>query len=69
MIIPHDDSKSVCWNLKKKLKIDKHGFITNCPNYNRVKQKAICIEIKNLNYKCLNKDNLDIIIEEVKNQL
>ena len=69
VIIPHDDSKSICWNLKKKLNIDKHNFITNCPNYNRVKQKAVCIEIKNLDYECLNKKNLDIIIKEVKSQL
>ena len=49
--------------------IDKSGFITTCPNYNRVKQKAICIEIKNLNYNCLENEYLDKIISEINNQL
>ena len=66
-IIPHDNAKSICWDLKKTLTTDKSGFITTCPNYNRLKQKAICVEIKNLDYECLKKDKLDIIINEVNN--
>ena len=69
VIIPHDNAKEISWNLKKSLPIDKSGFITKCPNYNRVKQKAVAIEIKNLSYDCLKKEYLDIIIEEVNNQL
>ena len=69
VIIPHENSKPICWNLKKSLTIDKSGFITNCPNYNRIKQKAICIEIKNLAYSCLKKENLNKIIDEINNQL
>ena len=69
VIIPHDNAKSICWNLKKILTTDKSGFITQCPNYNRVKQKAVCIEIKNLDYECLRKENLDFIIDSVNNQL
>ena len=66
VIIPHNDAKSISWNLKKTLKTDKSGFITTCPNYNRVKKKAIAIEVKNLNYKCLKKEYLDKIINEIK---
>ena len=66
VIISHDNPKELSWNLKKKLSIDKSGFITTCPNYNRVKQKAIAIEIKNLSYECLKKEYLDKIISEVK---
>ena len=66
VIIPHDDAKQIGWNLKKSLTIDKSGFITTCPNYNRVKQKAIAIEIKNLDYDCLKKEYLDKILEELK---
>ena len=66
VIIPHEDAKSVGWNLKQNLKTDKRGFITTCPNYNRVKAKAIAIEIKNLDYRCLEKKNLDKIIEEME---
>ena len=69
VIIPHENSKSICWDLKKTLTTDKSGIITTCPNYNRVKQKAICIEIKNLDYACLEKENLDIIIDEVNSLL
>ena len=66
VIIPTPDAKEISWNLKKSLPIDKSGFITTCPNYNRVKQKAISIELKNLNYECLEKEYLDKIIEELK---
>lgn len=66
VIIPHDDAKSISWNLKKSLTTDKRGFITTCPNYNRVKQKAVSIEVKNLDYSCLEKEHLDKIIEEIE---
>ena len=66
VIIPHDDAKSIGWNLKRSLTTDKSGFITTCPNYNRVKQKAIAIEIKNLDYAFLEKENLDKILKEIK---
>ena len=66
VIIPHEDAKHISWNLKQNLTTDKSGFITACPNYNRVKVKAIAIEIKNLDYSCLKKENLDKIIEELK---
>ena len=69
VIIPHENAKSICWDLKKTLTTEKSGFITTCPNYNRIKQKAICVEIKNLDYSCLNRDNLDIIIDEVNSRL
>ena len=69
VIIPHSNAKEISWNLKKALPIDKSGFITTCPNYNRVKQKAIAVEIKNLAYECLEKEYLDKIIEEINNQL
>ena len=69
VIIPHDNAKSICWDLKRTLTTEKSGFITTCPNYNRVKQKAICIEIKNLDYGCLENEHLDMIADEVNNRL
>ena len=66
VIIPHEDAKSIAWNLKKTLTTDKSGFITTCPNYNRVKQKAVAIEIKNLDYGCLEKEYLDRILDEIR---
>ncbi|WP_407420908.1 DegT/DnrJ/EryC1/StrS family aminotransferase [Methanobrevibacter sp.] len=67
LIIPHDNPKEKTWELKKELPINKSGFINKCPNYNRVKTKAISIEIKNLNYSCLKKEYLDEIIRAVNN--
>ena len=69
VIIPHANAKEISWNLKKSLPIDRSGFITTCPNYNRIKQKAIAVEIKNLDYDCLKEEYLDKIIEEINNQL
>lgn len=69
VIIPHSNAKEISWNLKKSLPIDRSGFITTCPNYNRVKQKAISVEIKNLSYECLEKEHLDKIAEKINNQL
>ena len=67
LIIREDDVKEKTWQLKKELPINKSGFINRCPNYNRVKTKAISIEIKNLNYNCLEKEYLNEIINAVNN--
>ena len=69
LIIQHDNPKEKIWELKKELPINKSGFINKCPNYNRVKTKAISIEIKNLNYNCLEKEYLDEIIRVTNNLL
>lgn len=69
VIIPHENAKEISWNLKKIMPLDKSGFITTCPNYNRVKQKAISVEIKNLSYECLKKENLDMIINNLQKVL
>jgi len=68
LIIQHEKPKEKIWDLKKTLAIDKSGFMNACPNYNRVKTKAISIELKNLNYDCLKKEYLDKIIEAINNQ-
>ena len=62
-IILKSDNKDLAYNLKKELQLDKHSMITKCPNYNRLKIKGVAIEIKNLDYSELNKENLDNIIE------
>lgn len=65
LIIKDDDAKQKTWQLKNELPINRSGFINRCPNYNRVKTKAISIEIKNLNYNCLEKEYLNEIINAV----
>lgn len=66
VILPHENAKEIGWKLKKTLTTDKSGFITTCPNYNRVKTKAVAVEIKNLDYGCLEKEYMDKIIDELK---
>ena len=69
VIIQHDKPKDIIWKVKKELPINHHAFITKCPNYNRLKEKGLVIEVKNLDYSSLKKENLDKIIEVVNNQL
>ena len=41
-------------------------MVTKCPNYNRLKEKGVALEIKNLDISSLKKENLNEIIETVK---
>ncbi|KZX16325.1 DegT/DnrJ/EryC1/StrS aminotransferase family protein [Methanobrevibacter cuticularis] len=66
VIIANRDPHTMIRNLKIKFNVKGKSIITNCPNYNRIKQRGIAIEIKNLNTKCLTKENLDEIIETIK---
>ena len=66
VIIETEDSKSLSYKLRQEFLLDSHGMITKCPNYNRLKEKAIAIEIKNLHIPCLKRDNLDEIIGILK---
>ncbi|MCC7554443.1 MAG: DegT/DnrJ/EryC1/StrS family aminotransferase [Methanobacteriaceae archaeon] len=66
VIIKTKDSKKMTFNLRNEFLLDKKSFFTKCPNYNRVKKKGVAIEIKNLDISCLNKENLDLIIEKIK---
>ncbi|MDO5850330.1 MAG: DegT/DnrJ/EryC1/StrS family aminotransferase [Methanobacteriaceae archaeon] len=64
-VIISSDDKSLFFNLKNELKLDTHGMITKCPNYNRLKIKGVAIELKNLDISCLSKEILDDIINIV----
>lgn len=68
-VILSSQDKSLSYNLKNAFKLDNHGMITKCPNYNRLKEKGAAIEIKNLDISCLGKDNLDKIIEVINSFL
>lgn len=67
VIIATEDSKSLSYKLRQEFTLDSHGMITKCPNYNRLKEKAVALEIKNLDISCLNMNNLDEIINILKN--
>lgn len=64
-VIIKSDDKSLSFNLRNNLKLDSGGMVTKCPNYNRLKEKGVAIEIKNLDISCLEKENLDYIIETI----
>ena len=66
VIIRCENPKTTLTSLKKNINLDKGNLFTLCPNYNRVKEKAIAIEIKNLNPSNLKKEILDELIEIVK---
>ena len=66
VLLASDDPMELAKNLKTKLTVEGKSMITLCPNYNRIKQRAIAIEIKNLATESLIKDNLDEIIEIIK---
>ena len=66
VIIKAEDSKSLSYRLRQEFALDNHGMITKCPNYNRLKEKAVVIEIKNLDVSCLSSDNLDNIVNTLK---
>ena len=66
VIIKTEDPKSLSYKLRQEFVLDSHGMITKCPNYNRLKEKAVALEIKNLDIGCLSQDNLDEIIKTLK---
>ena len=67
VIIPDKDQKRFAYDLRNKFKVHGGGIVTVCPNNNRVKLKAVCIEIKNLDINCLTPANLNYIINIIKN--
>ncbi|WP_054835150.1 hypothetical protein [Methanobrevibacter arboriphilus] len=66
VILASDNHHELYKNLKGEFDLGGRTFITKCPNYNRVKEKGIAIEIKNLDTKSLKKENLDEIIRIVQ---
>ena len=67
IIIKSGNPKALSYKLRYEFRLDSHGMITKCPNYNRLKEKAVAIEIKNLDIDCLNHTNLDKMVDILKN--
>ncbi len=66
--VPDETPKKLGYQLRKALNVHGGSIITVCPNYNRVNLKSVCIEIKNLDIRCMTQENLDIIIQLIKTQ-
>ena len=60
-----DKPKSMARRLRKSLNVQGGNMITNCPRYDRINLPAVCLEIKNLDIRCLTMDNLNEIVNIV----
>lgn len=56
--LPSEKPKKMARELRKKIPVKGGGIISTCPRYDRIKQPAVCLEIKNLEMKSLKKENL-----------
>jgi len=66
VILASKNPKDLAKSLRNSFNVEGKSIITLCPNYNRIKQKGVTIEIKNLATESLKKENLDEIIETIK---
>lgn len=65
VIFKSENPKELSFKLKKEINAEGRSIITRCPSYDRVKEKAIAIEIKNLANESLNKENISEIEDTV----
>jgi hypothetical protein len=52
--IPVENPFKVGYKLKKDIKVNSRSIITICPLYERINANAVCLELKNLDIRCLN---------------
>jgi hypothetical protein len=60
-----DEPDYVSKIIKKNILVFGSNFVTNCPTYERIMEPAVCLEIKNIDIKCLEKEYLNRILEIV----
>ncbi len=58
LILPCSDPPRRAQELRSSLNVEGKNIITICPRYDRIEERAVCVEIKNLDPDCLNKKNL-----------
>lgn len=61
-----DDSKKAAYLLRQELNAHGRNIITMCPRYDRLLIDAVCVEIKNIDVRCLQKDNIKEIVQIIK---
>ncbi|UTB31512.1 MAG: DegT/DnrJ/EryC1/StrS family aminotransferase [Methanobacterium sp. ERen5] len=66
IILPDRNQKLLGSEIRKKLNVPGGSIVSLSPNYNRIKARAVCIELKNLDVKCLTPENLDEISDIIK---
>jgi glycine/serine hydroxymethyltransferase len=65
VILQTRNTKIMARELRSSLNVHKGGMISKCPRYDRVMDKGIALEIKNLDTHCLTRGNLDQIVSIV----
>jgi hypothetical protein len=65
VICKADNPKKLATELRAALKVRNGGMISKCPRYDRILEDAVALEIKNLDIRCLTRENLDRMIELV----
>jgi|GEM_PF-187571 hypothetical protein len=61
--------KKTGYKLRKSFKVHGGGIVTVCPRYERIMVDAVCLEVKNLDLKCLKPENLQVIIKIIEETL
>ncbi|BDH79396.1 MAG TPA: DegT/DnrJ/EryC1/StrS aminotransferase family protein [Methanothermobacter sp.] len=69
IIIPTEDPTEDARRLRRIIKVDGGNILTVCPSYDRLKKKAIAVEIKNLEIESITKDNLDNLIKLIESTI
>ncbi|MDD1764017.1 MAG: DegT/DnrJ/EryC1/StrS family aminotransferase [Methanobacteriaceae archaeon] len=60
-----EDPKKFAYQLRTHIEVVGGGMITICPRYERLMQPALCLEIKNLDLRCLSREKLEGMVEVV----
>jgi dTDP-4-amino-4,6-dideoxygalactose transaminase len=63
--LPTPDPRKFAHQLREQIEVVGGGMITICPRYERLAASAICLEIKNLDLRCLTKEKLQELVEVV----
>lgn len=66
IILPDRNQKVLGSKIRQKLNVHGGSIVSLCPNYNRIKARAVCIELKNLDVTCLNPTNLDELLNIIR---
>ena len=62
VILKTKHPKILARELRSSLNIQNGGMISKCPRYDRIMEKGVALEIKNLDIRCLTLENLDDMV-------
>lgn len=59
------DPRKLAYHLRNQIEVLGGGMFTICPRYDRLNEPALCLEIKNLDLRCLGSEKLGELVEMV----